>query len=84
MFNADEQKKLAQWFKQIADHTKKCQACGRFDEAFTHPELVCAPFAPPGQSKNLDRALHLLARECRACGHVMFFNAEKIGIHGRH
>jgi hypothetical protein len=80
MFSAEDQKKLAPWFKQIAELTKKCHACGAFDEGFTHPDLVCTPVAARGERTTLDNALYFLVRECRACGYAMLFNAERIGI----
>ena len=80
MFSVDQQKKLAHWFKQVSEHAKQCQACGRSDEFFSHPDLVCAPFVLNGQTPDLSRALHFLVRECRACGFTMMFNAERIGI----
>lgn len=80
MFSVEDQKKLAHWFQRIDSFTKECRACGRQDEAFTHPDLVCVPMAIPGQSRDLGRALHFLVRECRSCGYTMFFNAERIGL----
>lgn len=83
MFSAEDQKKLAHWFKQIAELTNECRACGRFDEAFTHPDLVCTPVVVSGQKKDIEHSLYFLVRECRACGYTMLFNAERIGIHHR-
>lgn len=83
MFSAEDQKKLTHWFGQIAERTKLCPACGRSDEAFSHPDLVCAPVAAKGEPRSLENSLHFLVRECRACGYVTFFNAERIGLRDR-
>ncbi len=80
MFSAEDQKKIARWFQKVDPRTKECRACGEADEAFTHPDLVCAPVAAVGEAKTLDRVLYYLVRECRACGYTMLFNAERIGV----
>ena len=76
--NEDDLKKIRTWIKEKWK-TGTCTVCG-VNDWLVGSDLIVTPIIMKDQIQLAGRAyIHVLV-SCNECGHMVFFNAKKIGL----